>query len=282
MSLAHRYALLTRQPAARLEPVPDFVVLLESIEGLVLRPLRTAPTPETWAERLRDRLRTWEGLRDALGLALEDLPEGSLRSHLEPAERVPPETGAEDWPDTLVDEAVGAVEHAWALLAAIAPEAARAEAEQRPLDRELLEELGDELLCLELSALCLHSPGPRWPEVAEEAAWEAWHRARVLRPLLVDAGLHAEALPRESPDETRRRARALQDRRGADDTTAEPRPRRSHVGELHGPRAPSATPPSFLTWLLGTRRSGSRRQSFRRRLVAPRTFGSRLRSRRRS
>ena len=176
--------------------------LFESIDQLVVAPLRSAGDEAVWGERLEACRSTWWGLRIAVGQAaaqeglLEPLLEAGASAATLPA------------PSQPAEPARGAFAYAMRLLSWVGGEALSAAVHKRRLDPDLLRVIAEELAVIELCWLTLLVEDDLHPGVAEAAAWEAYSRARSIRGQLLAAGFVDEP-PLEVHERAAERARAL-------------------------------------------------------------------------
>ena len=119
-------------------------------------------------------------------------------------------------PLTLLPEpSAGAARYALRLLFWISEQILQMARHQRIPDPKALEGLVEEIAVIELCWLTLLQEEPPPPAVAEEAAWEAYSRARALRRRLPFVGLNPDKTPREEPHQAGLRAAHMVDRMAA-------------------------------------------------------------------
>lgn len=178
---------------------------MQSIDELVVHPLKAARDEVAWNDQLEAVLATWAGLRVALAEAgIREL--GPLT--IEEAARQ-----VADLPLTLLPEpAHGAAVFSIDLLAWLAEQTFAAIRRRAPLDIDALQACIHDVAMVELCWLTLVGDERPVPAVAEAAAWEAYSRARPLRALLLRVGFAREGMPTETADEASERGLAMLER----------------------------------------------------------------------
>lgn len=171
------------------------------LEQLVLQPLKASPDPDTWLGRLKQLLPEWRRLR-AFGsvLLLHELGSRQEITHLnEEARRIPL---------TLLEEpAAGAAVFARDVLLWLSHESLHHDWQN--VGVYALEELVQRIMVIELCWFTLLRVAPPQGEVAREAAWEAYARARRIRVLAPSLGLNTDTFPAEDPLQAGLRAKEM-------------------------------------------------------------------------
>ncbi len=182
--------------------------LVALVEKQVIHPLKSSPDPDTWAARFQEVQPRWLKLRQLAGalvfcpgaeLTLEDVVKDAAAAPL----------------TLLVEPAAGAARYALRLLFWISEEILHMVRNQRAPDIEALALLVGEIAAIELCWLTMLQEAPPPSAVAEEAAWEAYSRARALRRQLRFVGLDPRKTPREDPHQAGLRAAHMIDRMAA-------------------------------------------------------------------